>query len=177
VNHRIRKIVIATGAVTTLAGTGTAGYANTAPATFNGPEGVAVIGNNLYVADTGNHAVRRVANFNAASPAVTTFAGAGPPTAVSGFVNNSGTSARFSSPRGIAAVGSVLYVADTGNHAVRAISTATNVTTFVGTSESATTRDGDAPQALLNAPVGIAGVPGTIYFTDVNENVVRKILF
>lgn len=176
-NHAIRKIVIATGAVTTLAGTGTAGYANTAPATFNGPEGVAVIGNNLYVADTGNHAVRRIANFNAVSPTVTTFAGAPPPTAISGFANNSGTSARFSSPRGITAVGSVLYLADTGNHAVRAISTSTTVTTFVGDPESATTRDGDAAQALLNAPVGIAGVEGAIYFTDVNENVVRKILF
>ena len=176
-NHAIRKIVIATGAVTTLAGTGAAGYANIAPATFDGPEGVAVIGINLYVADTGNHAVRRVANFNAVSPTVTTFAGAAPPTAASGFVNGSGTSARFSSPRGIAAVGSVLYLADSGNHAVRTISTTASVDTFVGTSGSATTRDGEAAQALLNAPVGIAGVQGTTFFTDANENVVRKILF
>jgi hypothetical protein len=176
-NHAIRKINIVTGAVTTLAGTGASGYANTPAATFNGPEGVAVIGTNLYVADTGNHAVRKIANFNAVSPAVTTFAGAGPPTAASGFVEGSGTAARFSSPRGITAVGSVLYVADTGNHAVRTISTAATVDTFVGTSEAATTRDGDAVQALLNAPVGIAGVQGTIYFTDANENIVRKILF
>jgi sugar lactone lactonase YvrE len=176
-NHAIRKIGIATGAVTTLAGTGASGYANTPAATFNGPEGVAVIGTNLYVADTGNHAVRKIADFNAISPAVTTFAGAGPPTAASGFVDGSGSAARFSSPRGITAVGSVLYLADTGNHAIRRITSAATVTTFVGTSEAATTRDGDANQALLNAPVGIAGVPGTIYFTDVNENVVRKILF
>jgi sugar lactone lactonase YvrE len=176
-NHAIRKINIGTGAVTTLAGTGAAGYANTPPATFNGPEGVAVIGINLYVADTGNHAVRKLANFNAVSPLVSTFAGAGPPTAASGFVDDSGTAARFSSPRGITAVGSVLYVADTGNHAIRRITTAATVTTFAGTAASATTRDGDAGQALLNAPVGIAGVQGTIFFTDVNENVVRKILF
>lgn len=176
-NHAVRKINIATGAVTTLAGTGNAGYANTSPALFNGPEGIAVIGVNLYVADTGNHAVRKIANFNVVSPVVTTFAGAGPPTPISGFVDNSGTSARFSAPRGIAAVGSVLYLADTGNHAIRKISTATTVTTFVGTSESSTTREGEASQALLNAPVGIAGVEGVIYFTDVKENVVRKILF
>ena len=176
-NHAVRKISIATGVVITLAGTGTAGYANTAPATFNGPEGAAVIGINLYVADTGNHAIRRIANFNVVSPVVTTFAGAGPPTPIPGFVNNSGSSARFSFPRGIAAVGSILYVADTGNHAIRAVSTATTVSTFLGAPDAATTRDGDASQALLNAPVGIAGVEGTIYFTDVNENVVRKILF
>jgi hypothetical protein len=177
VNHAIRKISIATGEVTTLAGTGAAGFADTPAAAFNGPEGVAVIGNNLFVADTGNHAVRKIANFNAVSPAVTTFAGAAPPTAASGFVDGTGTTARFSSPRAITAIGSVLYLADTGNHAVRTISTTTTVATFVGTSEAATTRDGDAAQALLNAPVGIAGVQGTIYFTDANENVVRKILF
>lgn len=175
-NHAIRKIVIATRAVTTLAGTGAAGYANTAPVTFNGSEGVAVIGNNLYVADTGNHAVRKIGNFSAPAPLVTTFAGAAP-TGASGFVDGSGTNARFSSPRGIAAVGSVLYLADTGNHAVRRISSTASVTTFAGDPAAATTRDGDAVQALLNAPVGIAGVEGSIDFTDANENVVRKILF
>ena len=177
-NHAIRKIVIATGVVTTLAGSGVAGFSNNptgTSASFDSPEGIAVVGSNLYVADTGNHAVRKVVNSLAA--AVTTIAGAAPPTAASGYADGSGTSARFSSPRGIAAVGSVLYLADTGNHAVRRITTAATVTTFVGTSTSATTRDGDASQVLLNAPTGIAGTSGTIYFTDVNENVVRKILY
>lgn len=169
-NHAIRKIDIATGSVTTLAGTGTAGSANS-PAQFNSPEGIAVIGTSVYVADTGNHAVRKVAN---PSGATSTFAGTA---GSSGFADGSGTSALFSSPGGIAAVGSVLYLADTGNHAVRKITTAATVTVFVGTSASATTRDGDALQALLNAPAGITGVQGTIFFTDVNENIVRKILF
>ncbi len=177
-NHAIRKIVIATGVVTTLAGSGVAGFSDNPTGTaaaFNAPEGIAVVGSNLYVADTGNHAVRKVVNSLAA--AVTTFAGAAPLTAASGYADGSGTSARFSSPRGIAAVGSVLYLADTGNHVIRRITTAATVTTFVGISTSATTRDGDASQALLNAPTGITGTSGTIYFTDVNENVVRKILF
>ncbi|MBI5420475.1 MAG: hypothetical protein HZA60_10330 [Deltaproteobacteria bacterium] len=176
-NHAVRKINISTREVTTLAGTGSAGFADTAPAAFNGPEGVAVIGSNLYVADTGNHAIRKLANFNSLSPIVTTFAGAPPPTAASGFTDGSGTSARFSSPKGIAAVGSVLYLADTGNHAARRITTAATVTTFAGDPASATNRDGDASQALLNAPAGITGITGTIFFTDLNENVVRKILF
>jgi len=169
-NHAIRKIDFATGSVTTLAGTGTAGSANS-PAQFNSPEGIAVIGTSVYVADTGNHAIRKVAN---PSGATSTFAGT---SGSSGFADGSGTSALFSSPRGIAAVGSVLYLADTGNHTVRRLSNAASVTTFVGTSAAATTRDGDAPQALLNAPVGITGVQGTIFFTDVNENIVRKILY
>jgi len=51
------------------------------------------------------------------------------------------------------------------------------VTTFAGDPGAATTRNGDPGTALLNAPAGITGVEGTIYFTDINENVVRKILF
>jgi sugar lactone lactonase YvrE len=177
-NHAVRKIVIATGAVTTLAGTGAAGFSDNPTGTsaaFNGPEGVAVIGSFVYVADTGNHAVRKVSN---PSGATVTFAGADPPGAAAGFADGSGGSARFSSPGGIAAAGSVLYLADTGNHCVRRISTAATVTTFVGAPEAATDRDGEASQALLNAPVGIAGLSsGTLYFTDVNENVVRRITF
>ncbi|MBK5095428.1 MAG: hypothetical protein JJE32_07080 [Deltaproteobacteria bacterium] len=60
---------------------------------------------------------------------------------------------------------------------MRRISTLATVTTFVGTPGAATTRNGDSNNALLNAPTGITGVEGTIYFTDINENVVRKILF
>ncbi len=169
-NHAIRKVDTVSGTVTTLAGTGSAGSSDS-PAKFNGPEGIALIGSSLYVADTGNHAIRKVAF---PSGTTVTFAGTA---GSAGAADGAGTEARFSSPRGIAAVGSVLYVSDSGNHSVRRISTTAAVTTFVGSSTAATTRDGEASLVLLNAPAGIAGVPGTIYFTDVNENVVRKILF
>jgi len=172
-NHTIRKVTTA-GAVTTLAGSpGTPGSADGAGGTarFGSPLGIAAIGTNLYVADTGNHAIRRVATPSGAS---STFAGApGQP----GFADGQGASARFSSSDGIAAVDSVLYVADRGNHAVRRISSTRDVTTFAGDPGAATTRNGLPSVALMNAPTGIAGVPGTITFTDVNENVVRKILF
>jgi hypothetical protein len=171
-NHVIRKVTTA-GVVDTLAGSpGTPGSTDgTAAARFNSPLGIAFVGTNLFVADAGNHTIRRVT-----TPAgdVDTFAGsAGQP----GFADGQGSSARFSSPDGIAAGGSVLYVADRGNHAVRRISTTRNVTTFAGTPDAATTRNGDPSTALMNAPTGVAGEPGAIYFTDINENVVRKILF
>ncbi len=172
-NHTVRKVTTG-GVVTTLAGTaGTPGSSNGigVSARFSSPLGIAVLGGSLYVADTGNNTIRKVL---IPSGATSTFAGtAGQP----GFTDGSGASARFSSPDGISGVGSTLYVADRGNHALRRISTLATVTTFVGDPGAATTRNGDPDIALLNAPTGITGVEGTIYFTDVNENVVRKILY
>jgi hypothetical protein len=172
-NQTIRKLTT-DGVVTTLAGSpgvpgsddGTGSLAR-----FRSPLGIAAIGTNLFVADTGNHTIRRIAT---PSGTVDTFAGsAGQP----GIVNDQGNTARFSSPDGISAVGSVLFVADRGNHVVRRISTTRRVTTFVGNPDAATTREGSVSSALLNAPAGIAGVDKTIYFTDINENVIRKIVF
>ncbi len=172
-NHTIRKVSTG-GSVTTVAGSaGIAGAADGAAtiARFRSPLGIAVLGPSLYVADSGNHAIRKVL---VPSGATSTFAGsAGQP----GFADDSGGSARFSSPDGIAGIGSALFVADRGNHAVRRVSTLARVTTVVGNPGAATTRNGDPKTALLNAPAGIAGVEGTIYFTDANENVIRKIRF
>jgi hypothetical protein len=171
-NHAIRKIELGTGIVTTVAGDGVSGMPTDTPSRFSSPEGVAVLGRDLYVADTGNHAIQQVTP----SGLVSTYAGSD--AGVPGYVDDTtGTAARFDAPRGIAAVDSTLYVADTGNHAVRRISTLRKVNTFVGNAGSATTRNGDPSDALMNAPTGIAGVPGAIYFTDTNENVVRKVLF
>jgi hypothetical protein len=169
-NHAVRKIEIATGNVETVAGTGVAGLPTDTPARFRRPEGIAFLNGNLYVADTGNHAIEKV------TPAgvVTTFAGTA---GQKGYADAQGDAARFSSPEGIAAVESSLYVADTGNHVIRRISTTRDVDTFAGDPSAATTRNGDPSVALMNAPSGIAGVPGTVYFTDRNENVVRRILF
>ena len=172
-NNTIRKVTTG-GDVTTVAGSaGIPGSADglSAVARFRSPLGIAVLGGSLYVADSGNQTIRKVL---VPSGATSTFAGsAGQP----GVADGSGGTARFSSPDGIAGVGSALYVADRGNHAVRRISTLATVTTFVGNPGAATTRNGDSNNALLNAPAGIAGVEGTIYFTDIHENVVRNILF
>jgi len=61
-NHLIRKIVISTGAVTTVAGTGSSGSANGTgtSASFNYPYGITTDGTNLYVADSGNHLIRKI---------------------------------------------------------------------------------------------------------------------
>jgi len=172
-NNTIRKVTTG-GTVTTVSGSaGNPGSADgiATVARFRSPLGIAVLGTSLYVADTGNNTIRKVL---VPSGATSTFAGsAGPP----GYKDGTGGNALFSSPDGIVGVGSALYVADRGNHAVRRISTLAKVTTFVGTPDASTTRNGNPGTALLNAPAGITGVEGTIYFTDINENVIRKILF
>jgi sugar lactone lactonase YvrE len=126
-NNLIRKITPA-GGVTTLAGTaGVAGFDDGVggAALFNRPEGLAIdAGGNLYVADTGNSVIRKVS----AGGTVSTFAGL--PT-VAGLEDGVGTFALLNQPRSLAldSAGN-LYVADTGNAAIRKIDPGGNVTTL-----------------------------------------------
>ncbi len=117
-NSRIRKIT-PDGTVTTLAGSrgGSAGGYVDGPgsgALFAFPFGIAVDGSgNLYVADTSNHAVRKLT----AAGVVTTLGGVGE---TSGYADGTGTAARFKAPCGVAVddAGN-LFVGDAGNHAIR----------------------------------------------------------
>jgi sugar lactone lactonase YvrE len=105
-NNTIRKIIIATGEVSTLAGT---------TASFRGPFGITTDGTNLYVADTGNDTIRKIV---IATGTVTTLAGtAGSP----GSVDGTGANASFNGPYGITTDGTNLYLADTGNNIIRKI--------------------------------------------------------
>jgi sugar lactone lactonase YvrE len=127
-NSNIRKITPA-GVVTTLAGGAGAGTADGQGTTarFGAPRGLAADAKgNVYVADTDNHTVRKI------TPAgqVTTLAGRA---GEAGKNDGTGAAARFSEPRGIAvdALGTV-YVADTGNAAIRQITPDGVVTTIAG---------------------------------------------
>jgi len=125
-NHRIRKITPA-GVVSTLAGTGTRGHADGTgtEAQFDYPTGVAVDSEgNVYVADHGNHRIRRI------TPAgvVSIFAGS-----TEGFADGIGTEAQFNYPTGVAVDSSGnVYVADSVNHRIRKITPAAVVSTFSG---------------------------------------------
>ena len=74
-NHKIRKIVISTGVVTTLAGSGSSGATDDSgtSARFNGPRGITIDGTNLYVSDTDNHKIRKIALRKNASTALTLY--------------------------------------------------------------------------------------------------------
>jgi sugar lactone lactonase YvrE len=168
-NNTIRKIVIATGVVSTLAGTAQmTGSADGigAAARFSWPEGVGSDGaGNLYVAD--NNTIRKIV---IATGVVSTLAGRAHMT---GSADGIGAAARFSGPAAVASDGAGnLYVADSGNHTIRKIVIATGaVTTPIGVAGNQAVQPGPLP-ASLNAPVGLAVIGMDLAITDANENAV-----
>ncbi|WP_052733139.1 NHL domain-containing protein [Hymenobacter terrenus] len=181
-NFRIRKVSAATGVITTLAGTGTAGFSGDGgPATgamLNSPRGVAVDGNgNIYIADQSNHRVRKV---SAATGVITTLAGAG---GTGGFSGDGGpaTGAMLDEPTGVAVDGNGnIYIADQSNNRVRKVSAATGViTTLAGTGTFGTGNFGDggpATGAMLSQPTGVAvDGSGNVFIADAANFRIRHV--
>ena len=168
-NHRIRKIT-ATGEMSTLAGAGTSGSADGAgtAAQFYSPTGVtADSSGNVYVADLGNHRIRKITP----EGLVSTLAGTG----TQGFRDGAGTAAEFDHPVGVAvdAAGNV-YVADYGNHLIRKITPAGEVSTFAGS--TAGSADGAGTAAEFKGPAGVVvDSSGNLYVADSLNNRIRKI--
>lgn len=175
-NYTMRKIVIASGQVTTLAGwAGSAGSADGtgAAARFNWPSGLASDGANLYVADTDNNTIRKV---DAATGLVNTLAGTA---GTAGSVDGTGTAARFNSPQGITTDGLNLYVADKANHTIRKVVIATGqATTLAGTAGMFATGNGDGigAAARFRDPAGITTDGANLYVVETLYNSVRKIV-
>jgi len=126
-NARIRKIVLATGEVSTLAGSGTWGSADGVgtAAQFAGPEGVAFDGfGALYVADTGNHTLRRI---DLSTRQVTTVAGLA---GSASYVDALGSAARLNGPTHLVSdMNRLIHFADSQNGAVRTLDTVTRSVT------------------------------------------------
>lgn len=171
-NHRIRRMDTA-GNVTTYAGTGAVEHADGPNATFNAPQGIVVDKDgNLYVADTGNHIIRRI------DTARNTVTLVGKPT-YSGYNNASGQEARFSFPKGIAInAEGMIFIADTGNNTIRKFNPVDkSVTSFAGYGVAGK-EDADGANASFNEPVGICfDAQMNMYVADKQGPSVRKIVF
>jgi sugar lactone lactonase YvrE len=176
-NQRIVRLDQGAGgwSCTTLAGNGTAGDADgTGPdARFRSPLGLVVATDDtLYVSEVEGHRIRRIRQPNTA-PVVDTIAGTPNPSRVDG----AGATARFNGPSGLVLVGERLYVADQGNHALRAIdlaSPAFTVTTLVGDGTPGDA-DGPATTARLRQPVALAqAADGTFWFAESSAGRVRR---
>lgn len=173
-NQTIRKIVIATGVVTTIAGmarkSGSSDGIGTA-ARFYGLSEVAIVGGNIFIADMDNRIIRKMDTTNGD---VTTFAGAA---GMVGSADGVGSAARFYGPSGIATDGTNLYVADRYNHNLRKIVIATGqVTTLAGMAGVSGFADGAGIVAQFNSPSKITTDGINLYVTDSDNHIIRKIV-
>jgi len=171
-NNTIRKITPA-GVVTTIAGVaGSNGSADgpAATATFFQPAAVAVdVSGNVFVADTFNFTVRKIAGGT-----VTTLAGTA---AASGSVDGTGANARFSQPRGIAtdATGNI-FVNDSGNYTVRQVTPQGVVTTLAGTAGMSGSVDGTGAAARFSYLAGLrVDAHGSLLIADSANDTVRRV--
>jgi sugar lactone lactonase YvrE len=187
-NNKIRQIVIATGVITTLAGSGVQGAADGTgtAATFNGPQGITTDGINLYVADIGNRKIRKIA---IATGVVTSVTGAANTAMSTGAADGVAVSATFGMNfSGITTDGANLYIADDDNKKIRKITIATGVvSSFTGTANTAMSSgaaDGSAASATFYSPTGITTDGTNLFVLDsgnlgVNNggnNKIRKIV-
>jgi sugar lactone lactonase YvrE len=171
-NHRILKVSPDGSSVTTLAGSGTAGFTegNGTAAQFSSPSGVAVDKDgNVYVADAGNFRIRKITP----AGAVSTLAGS-----TKGFVNGTGSAAQFSEPLDVTvdASGNV-YVADAGSiSCIRKITSAGVVTTVAGNGAPGYA-DGTTG-TKFDKPVAVAvNAFGNVYVADLNNQRIRLVAF
>jgi ABC-type branched-subunit amino acid transport system substrate-binding protein/sugar lactone lactonase YvrE len=159
--HRVRRIT-PDGTVSTLAGTGMPGYADGPGSTaqFNYPNGVALdVAGNVYVADTFNHRIRVIGP----DLVVSTLTGDGE----AGYRDGPAVQAQFNGPTDVAVdTTGIIYVADSRNNRIRAISLEGMVTTLAGSGERGF-QDGPPQQAQFDGPSRlVVGVGGNVYVCD-----------
>ena len=179
-NHRLRKVTVSTGIITTIAGTGIRGSSldgvDATSANLNSPASVCVdLVGNIYIADSSNHCIKKV---SASTLKITTVAGTGYP----GFSGDGmvATSAQLYNPLAVAVdrVGN-LYIADSYNHRLRKVTASTgNIDTVAGASVSGFSSDGiDAIGSALYYPKGVAVDPiGDIFIADSSNYRIRKVI-
>ena len=181
-NHVVR-MVNPTGNISTVAGSSAGpGYSgDIGPATsaqLNQPAGLALdSAGNLYIADSGNHVVRKVDS----SHNISTVAGQCASPCSGGFSGDGdlANGAELNTPMGVAVDGAGnLYIADYGNHRVRRVdSVSGNITTIAGDGTGDYGGDGGAAAAAhLNHPYGVAlDSAGNLYIADRDNNVIRRV--
>jgi sugar lactone lactonase YvrE len=184
-NFRLR-MVKPDDTIDTLCGVGTHGYSGDggpcAQAQLSSPVGQAAAPagriaidahNNIYIADTSNHAIRRVSY---PDRIITTVAGTG--TAGYGGDRGPATQAQLNTPTDVAVdTNGVLYIADTENNAVRRVGVDGIITTMVGNRERGFSGDGGpADRASIDRPYGVAVAPnGTLYVADTLNHRIRQV--
>ncbi|HLE38189.1 MAG TPA: HYR domain-containing protein, partial [Acidimicrobiia bacterium] len=178
-NHRVRRVDAVTELISTIAGTGVAGFSGDGAAATSAqlfrPTGVGVDGGgNVFIADYLNHRVRRV---DAVTGFIDTIAGTG----VDGFSGDgaAATDAQLNYPTGVAVDGAGnVFIGDTDNHRVRRVHAVTGfIDTIGGNGTAGFSGDGGvATSAKLNYPYGVAADgAGNVYIADYYNHRVRRV--
>jgi hypothetical protein len=145
-------------------------------AAFGEPTGIAIAGGLAYVADAGHHTIRTVGLI---SPNYVNFLAGGRGSAGAAVADADRDAARFSQPAGLALAGKTLYVADTGNHCIRAIdlnAATRRVTTVAGSPGVAGGDDGAKGVARFDRPVAIAvGPDGALFVGELGTPRLRRV--
>jgi hypothetical protein len=173
-NHRVVRVG-EDGLVSTIVGRGGAGDdGDGGPArlaALRSPAGLAWVGDTLYVSDGGNNRVRRVV-----ADTIRAFAGLG----AAGFAGDRGPAAAalFDEPGSLAVTGSLLFVADRGNHRVRVIRLGPDsVDTFAGTGRTEPGPDLlEAGRTAIAGPTGVAASGRVVFVSDSGGHVVRRVV-
>jgi len=165
------RVIAPSGVVSTLAGTGVAGYKDGSGqlAQFNRASAVATdASSNVYVADFGNNVIRKITP----SGVVSTLAG----TTKSGYMDGAGAVAEFNGPMGIAwGAGGNAFVAESGNNDIRQITSTGVVSDFAGFGPEGY-QDGPALSAKFNRPTAVTmGAQGELYICDTGNNYIRAV--
>jgi hypothetical protein len=173
-NHRVVRLD-PDGTVAAFAGSGVAGDAGDGGAArdarFRQPAGLVWMGDTLYVADAGNHRVRRVAG-----GVVAAYAGIG----AQGFAGDRGPAAAalFNQPGRLAAVGGLLFVADRGNYRIRIVRVGPDsIDTFGGTGAVEPGPDLlEIGRTAIAGPLGLAAAGRAVFVGDSGGYVIRRVV-
>jgi len=172
-NHNRIVVTKLDGTFVDTIGAGEAGAADGAfdKATFYRPQGLALTGDSLYIADTENHLIRRV---DLKSRTVETIAGTGKQTR-DYFKTGPGRTIALSSPWDLQLAGNTLYIAMAGPHQIWKLDLDKNeVSTFAGSGREQRT-DGPLLEAGFAQPSGLAVSNQTLYVADSESNIIRAI--
>lgn len=172
-NHNRILVTTKAGQVLDVAGSGEIGAANGAftAATFNHPQGMALNGNLLYVADTENHLIRRL---DMSARTVTTIAGTGVQ-ALGNYRRGPAREVELSSPWDLVLENGILYIAMAGPHQIWAMNLQhEEIGPYAGSSREARI-DGPLMQAALAQPSGITSDGTNLYVADSEISAIRSV--
>lgn len=174
-NTTVRKINIATQAVSTFAGTGSVGHVDAVGtlASFNNLEGITTDGTSLFVVDRYYQDIRKIV---IATAAVSSLAGNYTNITTATSTDGTGISATFYLPIGITTDGTNLYVMEYWGDVVRKVVIATaTATTLAGTSGITGTTDGTGAVARFSSPMGITTYCGNLFIGDTGNGSIRRL--